>query len=120
MQNRDYEVVKPGFIFNTNPDFPHAPPDWDRDQAIEVARNLALEMSEGHWEIVRALQEFYASHERIRVRELLDALDERFHFKGGARYLLQMFPGGPLNQGCQIAGLTAPLGNVDKAYGTVR
>ena len=50
-----------------------------------------------HWQVVRALQEFYARHEgdTINVRELHDALDEHFHEAGGIKYLYQLFPKGP-------------------------
>jgi len=120
MQNTDYEVVNPGFLFKPNSKFPFAPPDWREQDALLVAKQLKIDMDEEHWEIVRALQEYYFKHQRIRVRELLDALDEKFHYLGGAKFLLQKFPGGPINQGCCIGGLTSPSGTFDLAYGTVR
>jgi len=120
MQNTDYLIIRPGFILNPDPDFPFSPPDWRQEEAIAVAQSMNIEMDNERWEIIRALQEYFAHHERIRVRELLDALDEKFHYKGGARYLLQKFPGGAINQGCPIAGLSLPTGSCDLAYGTVR
>jgi tRNA 2-thiouridine synthesizing protein E len=53
------------------------------------------------------------------MRELHDALDENFHGKGGLKYLYQLFPGGPVAQGCRIAGLKAPAGATDKSFGSV-
>jgi hypothetical protein len=47
------------------------------------------------------------------------ALDERFHHKGGMRYLYQLLPGGPVAQECRLAGLKAPAGAVDKGFGSV-
>ena len=70
---------------------------------------------------VRGLHEFYARHsDGLRVRELIDALEERFHARGGKRFLYQLFPGGPVAQGCRIAGLEPPAGAVDPGFGSVQ
>jgi tRNA 2-thiouridine synthesizing protein E len=103
------------------PGFPHAPPGWTRERALEAARGEKLAPGEDHWEMVRALQEYYARHGKvaINVRELHDALEERFHRHGGMKYLFQLFPGGPVAQGCRLAGLKAPAGAADKGFGSV-
>ena len=54
------------------------------------------------------------------MRVLHDALDEKFHVKGGMKVLYEMFPGGPVAQGCRLAGLEAPAGAVDKSFGSVQ
>jgi len=105
-----------------NPTFPNAPVGWTRDAAVEAAKADGLKLSDDHWLVVRALQEFYAKHKdtaSINVRELHDALDEKFHKQGGRRYLFQLFPGGPVAQGCRLAGLRAPANAVDKGFGSV-
>lgn len=104
-----------------DPKFPHAPPDWTPATALEVARREGLELGEEHWEALRALQEYYARHEDIAInmRELHDALDEKFHRQGGIKGLYVLFPGGPVAQGCRIAGLKAPAGATDKGFGSV-
>ena len=55
----------------------------------------------------------------VNLRELHDALDEKFHRQGGIRHLYRLFPGGPVAQGCRIAGLKAPAGATDKGFGSV-
>jgi len=64
----------------------------------------------------------HARHEEdtINIRELKDALEEAFHREGGLRYLHRLFPGGPVAQGCRLAGLVAPPGAVDKSFGSVQ
>ena len=52
------------------------------------------------------------------MRQLHDALDERFHAKGGLKYLYEVFPGGPIAQGCRFAGLKPPAGAADKSFGS--
>lgn len=104
-----------------DPAFPHAPEGWTRARALEAAKKEGLELGEEHWTALRALQEYYAKHETpgVNMRELHDALDEKFHPRGGIRHLYVLFPGGPIAQGCRIAGLKAPAGAVDKGFGSV-
>jgi len=101
------------------PMFPHAPEDWTPRLGRTVAKAEGLVLSEEHWAVVAALQDYFARHaERERnMRELHDALDERFHASGGMRYLYQLFPGGPVAQGCRIAGLH--VNAVDRGFGSV-
>ena len=106
----------------TDPDFPHAPLDWTRDDALKIAREEGLKLTEGHWEVVRALQQYYAHHAddtTINLRDLHDALDEHFHQQGGVKYLYTLFPGGPIAQSCRIAGLKAPYIATDPSFGSV-
>jgi tRNA 2-thiouridine synthesizing protein E len=102
--------------------FPHAPEDWTPGIAEKIALMEGLELVPDHWEAVRALQEYFARHEGdpiIYMRELHDALDERFHSRGGIRSLYLLFPGGPIAQGCRLAGLKAPYLSTDVSFGSV-
>jgi TusE/DsrC/DsvC family sulfur relay protein len=101
--------------------FPHAPDGWTREGALKAARSEGLDLNDDHWQAVRALQEYYARHRdgTLNLRELHDALDERFHTKGGRKYLYELLPGGPVAQGCRIAGLRAPAGTTDQSFGSV-
>lgn len=102
--------------------FPYAPAGWTRAAALKLARQEGLAPGIDHWEMVDALQEYFARHKdapTINTRELHDALDEKFHAKGGRKYLFQLFPGGPIAQGCRIAGLKPPAGTTDKGFGSV-
>jgi tRNA 2-thiouridine synthesizing protein E len=105
----------------SNAHFPNAPAGWTREAALKAAQQEGLKLGEDHWEAVRALQHYYARHEEItlNMRELHDALDELFHAKGGMKYLYRLFPGGPVAQGCRVAGLKAPAGATDKGFGSV-
>jgi len=103
-------------------DFPHAPEGWTRDTATAAAAQDGLEMGDEHWELVKSLQEYFARHEGkpMHSRELTDALDEHFHARGGMKHLYRLCPGGPVTQGCKMAGLEAPAGSNDKGFGSVR
>ncbi|HEY8622932.1 MAG TPA: TusE/DsrC/DsvC family sulfur relay protein [Casimicrobiaceae bacterium] len=121
MTNLMDEIIGAGEGPGSNPGFPHAPAGWTPGVALEAAQREGLELSEDHWQALRALQEYFAKHEEIDIsmRELHDALDEKFHHKGGIKGLYLLFPGGPVAQGCRIAGLKVPVGAIDKGFGSV-
>ena len=102
--------------------YPHAPADWDEDEAVSLAHQEGMELGPDHLELLRALQEYFSKHDKpeVNARELHDALDEKFHMKGGMKYLYVLFPGGPVAQGCRLAGLAVPAGAVDRSFGSVQ
>jgi len=113
------EILNPNTA-SKDPDFPNAPPDWTRDAAAAAARTEGIELGPDHWEAIRALQAYFSERIKPNMRELSDALDERFHARGGLKYLFEVFPGGPIAQGCRFAGLEPPAGAIDKSFGSVR
>jgi tRNA 2-thiouridine synthesizing protein E len=72
--------------------------------------------------MLAALQAYFAGHDKpdLNMRELHDALDERFHTRGGMKFLYRLFPGGPVAQGCRLAGLPVPAGAVNPSFGSVQ
>ena len=120
MSYANEDFIRPGYETQPNPDFPHAPSDWSSENAEELARAEGLTLTDGHWQVVRALQDIYARSEDhiLRARELHDALDEYFHSEGGIKYLYELFPKGPLAQGCLLAGLVPPAGSQDQGIGS--
>jgi tRNA 2-thiouridine synthesizing protein E len=117
MANSMYEVMHP---VDRDPRFPHAPLDWSTAVAESLAGQEGIDLGADHWTALAAVQEFFAKNESPNVRQLHDALDERFHAQGGIRYLYQLFPGGPTAQGCRLAGLTPPAGAADASFGSVK
>lgn len=100
--------------------FPNAPKGWTRRRAAEKAEADNLDLTDDHWEVIRVLQACYADEEDPPVRRISDALEARFTDKGARKFLFQLFPGGPIAQGCKLAGLVPPTGSVDKSFGSVR
>jgi tRNA 2-thiouridine synthesizing protein E len=113
------EILNPGTA-NRDPNFPDAPAGWSQALAESAAQADGMTLSPDHWEVIKALQGWFAAHPRSNMRELHDALDERFHAKGGLKYLYGLLPGGPVAQGCRLAGLEAPAGAADKSFGSVQ
>jgi tRNA 2-thiouridine synthesizing protein E len=114
------EILNPGSVRKASPAFPHAPIDWDETAAIEAADEQGLSLEDHHWEVIRALQKFFARNEDPKAREIHDALDEKFHALGGLKFLYTLLPGGPVVQGCRLAGLTPPVGAEHDSSGTVQ
>ena len=98
------QIVGGGSGADKNPKFPHAPAGWTQEAAIEAAAEEGLELGDEHWDT---------------LRELHDALDEKFHAAGGIKHVYRLFPGGPVAQGCRVAGLKAPAGATDRGFGSV-
>ncbi len=114
------DTVYPGRHY-ASADFPSAPEGWTPDVAKSVARREGLTLNEQHFEVIRALQTYFAEHDQptIKGRELHDALDEKFHVLGGLRFLYELLPGGPVAQGCRLAGIEPPAGSEDSSFGSV-
>jgi len=98
--------------------FPNAPADWNIKTAEITAKGNGLDLSDDHWDLIRALQEYYRKVEFPKLRQIKDALEEKFHSRGGMKYLYQIIPGGPVAEGCRLAGLSVPAGAVDKSFGS--
>ncbi len=99
--------------------FPHAPKGWSIQDAEATASSDGITMTDDHWQLVGALQEYYKKVDHPKLREVTDALDEKFHSQGGLKYLHKILPSGPVAEGCKLAGLDVPPGAVDKSFGSV-
>ena len=120
MNDATQDYIRPGHEIEPIPGFPHAPADWTREAAEEIAQTEGLTLTEEYWEVVRVLQALYTRSEEssLSVRNLHDALNEHFHSAGGIKHLYILFPRGPLAQGCRLAGLQPPAGAQDKGLGS--
>lgn len=63
------------------PDFHHAPSDWSREIAEELAHAEGLTLTAAHWQVAQALQQISArgGDHAIYAHELRDVLDAHFH-----------------------------------------
>jgi tRNA 2-thiouridine synthesizing protein E len=114
-----YAILHPDVKAEPNPNFRDAPDGWTEAQAEAAAAQSNLKLTEDHWEVVRVLQGCYRDEVSPRLRLLHDALQARFAAKGGMKYLFTILPGGPIAQGCALAGLKPPAGARDISFGSV-
>lgn len=112
-------ILHPSADAGFDPDFRDAPEGWTRAAAVARASAAGLALTEDHWEVVRVLQGSYRDEASPRLRLLRDALEARFASKGGMKYLYRILPGGPIAQGCALAGLKPPHGAQNASFGSV-
>lgn len=117
-----FESVNYNHTNSSIPGFPFAPFDWTESAAKQAAQAEGIELGPDHLELLNALQEYFSKHDKpdFNARELHDALDEKFHHKGGMKHLYILFPKGPVAQGCRLAGLHVPAGAIDMSFGSVQ
>lgn len=114
-----YGIMHPGVEMESDPSFRDAPEGWTQAHARKLAAATGLKLTEDHWEVIRVLQGCYKDEVSPRIRLLRDALEARFAGKGGTKYLFGILPGGPIAQGCALAGVKPPAGATDISYGSV-
>lgn len=92
---------------------------WSRDNGVELAGKEGLELSDAHWQVIDFLRNRYLEQgDPESAREVAEDLESAFEEQGGVRYLRRLFPGGPVTQGCRIAGLPVPAYSTDPSFGT--
>ncbi len=93
-------------------------PEWSEDIATKLAADEGVELTDEHWGVIKFLRQYYArGGDFEHARELTEALTKQVSDKGGRRYLYQLFPHGPVTQGCKIAGLPVPRDSTDPGFG---
>jgi len=98
----DVARTEQGFLLNKS--------EWTEVIAQQLAAIEGLELSPAHWEIIKFIQTFYQEYEYLpNARVFTKAIKNEFGVeKGNSRYLLKLFPDGPLKYACKIAGLPKP------------
>jgi tRNA 2-thiouridine synthesizing protein E len=93
---------------------------WTSERAGAAAAAEGVVLTTAHREVISVLQSAYiANGAARRARDLAKMLDESFASAGGRKYLFELFPGGPVAQGCRLAGIPAPADATDASFGSV-
>lgn len=93
--------------------------EWNRDIAERTAAAEGIVLTEAHWKVIEFLRAHYLEHGFAGSgRELANVLNAAFAGRGGSKYLFQLFPDGPVAQGCRIAGLPLPPYTEDASFGS--
>lgn len=84
--------------------------DWTPELASQLARDVDVELTDAHWEIIHLLRDFYNEFEvSPAMRPLVKAVSKKLGAeKGRSIYLMTLFPGSPPKLAAKIAGLPKP------------
>lgn len=95
---KEIEVDDEGFI--QQPDL------WDEAVARDIAKGIGIEeMTDDHWSIVNYIREYYVKFE---IAPLIRRLCKVTETDIDTIYVL--FPDGPADGACKVAGLPTPTG----------
>lgn len=102
MTNHTAALDEEGYLLNLQ--------DWTPELAEHLAKDVDIEMSEAHWEIINLLREFYQEFEvSPAMRPLVKAVSKKLGVeKGRSIYLMTLFPASPPKLAAKIAGLPKP------------
>lgn len=96
-------------------------PEWSEVIAADLALDEGIRLTAEHMEVLHLLRNHYLLHGHdMSGTKLLRALEEPFGRRGGRKHLFELFPGGPISQGCRIAGVPAPPYSHDVSFGSVQ
>jgi tRNA 2-thiouridine synthesizing protein E len=84
--------------------------DWNEQVAQHLADLNDISLTEAHWEIINFIRQYYLQYKhlpnaRVFAKAIAKVLGED---KANSRYLLRLFPDGPLKYACKLAGLPKP------------
>jgi len=84
--------------------------DWNEQVAQNLAECNNIILTEAHWEIINFIRQYYQQYKhlpnaRVFAKAISKSIGEE---QGSSRYLLRLFPDGPLKYACKLAGLPKP------------
>jgi len=102
IEGKIIELDKEGFLKKLT--------DWNKEIAIELARQEGILLTPAHWEIIELLRDFYRTYQLSpSMRALVKRTEQLLGAeKGRSIYLLQLFSTSPARSACKIAGLPKP------------
>src|SRR4051812_25638798 len=98
--NHEVELNEDGFI--------RQPELWDASLALALAQADGVsELTEAHWKVIRYIRAYFEKHQTApTIREM--CRETGFPL----REMYELFPSGPTNGACRVAGLPKPKGCV--------
>lgn len=83
---------------------------WNEQLAKCLADIEGINLTDAHWEIIYFIRQFYKEYKYLpNARVFSKAIKQKLgEEKANSRYLLKLFPAGPLKYSCKIAGLPKP------------
>jgi tRNA 2-thiouridine synthesizing protein E len=94
------DVDEDGFIQN--------PEVWNEQVALALASTDGVsELTENHWKVINYIREYFKQYQ---IAPMIRKMTKETGFP--LREIFDMFPSGPANGACKVAGLPKPTGCV--------
>jgi len=93
--NQNINLNEEGYLTDLN--------QWNKEVALELAKEANIEMTDKHWEVVDFLQQSHKNDTILSIRRV---------GKSGVvdiKQFYQLFPNGPLKTSSKIAGIPKPV-----------
>lgn len=94
LAQKTVEVTEEGYLKDFS--------QWTKEIGEEIAKELNIDMTDKHWEVINYIQEKYKNQEPLSIRGIK---------KSGVidiKEFYNLFPGGPLKKATMIAGIPKP------------
>ncbi|MDH5517826.1 MAG: TusE/DsrC/DsvC family sulfur relay protein [Gammaproteobacteria bacterium] len=93
--------------------------DWSVSLAHTLAAEENIVLNNEHMKVLHYLRKYYDKHgQDYHARTLLNVLEFEFGKWQGKKYLYELFPKGPVSQGCKLAGIPLPPNCNDPSFGS--
>lgn len=93
--------------------------DWSEDLAHSLATQENIKLTDEHIDVLNYLRKYYDKNgQGYNARTLLTVMEFEFGKWEGKRHLYELFPKGPVSQGCKLAGIPLPPNCNDPSFGS--
>jgi len=93
--------------------------DWNEDMAHALASEENISLTDEHIDVLNYLRKYYDKNgQGYNARTLLNVMEFEFGNWQGKKHLYELFPKGPVFQGCKLAGIPLPPNCNDPSFGS--
>jgi len=110
VNNRTIETDAEGYLLN--------PAEWNEEVTRLIATFEGMTLTDTHWGLVGYVREYHKEHQRHPTMHNLVMSLGKQHGEGYSdrkayeKFLYELFPKGPVQTLCKLAGLPKPMGDV--------
>ena len=99
VNGKEVSTTDTGFLTNLE--------DWNKEIAMEIAKQEGIELTDRHWDVIHYLREEFINNKENQpnTRAMVKDLGKLWGEKIDTKTLFDLFPGNPSKQAGRIGGL---------------
>jgi tRNA 2-thiouridine synthesizing protein E len=99
VNGKEVSTTDTGFLTNLE--------DWNKEIAMEIAKQEGIELTDRHWDVINYLREEFINNKENQpnTRAMVKDLGKLWGEKIDTKTLFDLFPGNPSKQAGRIGGL---------------